>query len=46
MYLPASQADFMGVQDDLVDMRLDSWDQLKKGSLLLHLFLTFWEIIT
>ena len=32
MYLPASQADSVGVQDGLVDIQLDSGDQLKKGS--------------
>ena len=40
MYLPTSQADPVGVQDGLVDIQLDSGDQLKKGALLLcHLFL-------
>ena len=39
MYLPMSRPDFMGVQHDLVDIQLDSGDQLKKGSLVLcHLF--------
>ena len=39
MYLPTSQADPMGVQDGLVDIQLDSGDQLKKGALLFcHLF--------
>ena len=32
MYLPASQADSMDVQDGLVPIQLDSGDQLKKGS--------------
>ena len=36
MYLPASQADFKGVQDGLVDIQLDSGDQLKKGPLVFH----------
>ena len=41
MYLPMSRADFMGVQDDLVDVQLNSGDQLKKGPLFLrHLFPT------
>ena len=41
MYLLMSSADFVGVQDDLIDIQLDSGDQLKKGPLLLcHLFLT------
>ena len=31
MYLPMSQADFMGVQDGLIDIQLDSGDQLRKG---------------
>ena len=40
MYLPKSQADFLGVQNGLVDIQLDSGDQMKKGPLLLcHLFL-------
>ena len=33
MYLPLSQADFVGVQDGLVHIQLNSGDQLKKGSL-------------
>ena len=32
MYLPASQADSVSVQADLVPIQLDSGDQLKKGS--------------
>ena len=31
VYLPASQADSVGVQNGLVDIQLDSGDQLKKG---------------
>ena len=39
MYLPTPRADFVGVQDDLVDIQVDSGDQLKKGAVLLcHLF--------
>ena len=32
MYPPVSQADFVGVQDGLVDIKLHSGDQLKKRS--------------
>ena len=32
MYLPASQADLVDVQDGLVDIQFDSGDQQKKGS--------------
>ena len=47
MYLPTSQADFVGVQDGLLDIQLKSGDQLKKGPLLLHhlFFLSFQDFI-
>ena len=46
MYLPASQADSVGVQNGLVDIQLD-WDQLRKGLLLLrHLFSSLQKVVT
>ena len=45
MYLPASQADSVGVQNGLVDIQLDS-DQLRKGRLLLlHLFSSLQKVV-
>ena len=45
MYLPASQADSVGVRNGLVDIQLDK-DQLRKGRLLLlHLFSSLQKVV-
>ena len=33
-YILTSQADFVGIQNDLIDIRLNSSDQMKRGPLL------------